>query len=653
MAISAEQLNIILAAKDREFAKAMAANSKRVENFAKKADKDLSGAGASFDRLAQAAKGLAAAAVFQQLASSVRSAADRLGDLADAADSIGVTTTALQELRYAAQLSGVQQDVLQQSLVVLSKNLGDAAMGGSAAQKSLEGLNLSAAQLSAVPLEEALGIIADRIAAVENPMQRATLAADLFGKSGVKMINMLSEGSAGLSALREEAQAMGVVIDQDVIQKAREAGDQLDAMSMVITSNLTVALITIAPLLISAAQAIAGLSSAAREFLTISAGGGMPRLLDADEVAAAAVEYSKVKKETDNLIEAQNKLNALEAQAEMGKLPTIAQLDDAHERVKIAKEELEAAKAAVVQREKADAQRVAGFNSFQAETDELRDQVDLQGLSNEERAKAVALKEKEAFLANQIALANAADPSGTASPEILAGINALAEEHYNLAVQAELSKTAQKGANGAMSESKIKALEAKQSLEAYKAQLESLGLTLTEFESISSTIQSSMEDAFMGMVDGTMSAKDAFRSMAADIIKELYRVLVVQRLVGSFATATKAGSGFLGAIGGALGITGNAAGGMVQAGQPSVVGEHGRELFVPSSAGRVLSVPQAKAAVNGGGGVTVVQNINISTGVQQTVRNEIRSLMPQIADSAKAAVADAKRRGGSYGSAFA
>jgi hypothetical protein len=51
-------------------------------------------------------------------------------------------------------------------------------------------------------------------------------------------------------------------------------------------------------------------------------------------------------------------------------------------------------------------------------------------------------------------------------------------------------------------------------------------------------------------------------------------------------------------------------------------------------------------------GVTVVQNINISTGVQQTVRNEIRTLMPQIANSAKAAVSDAKRRGGSYGRAL-
>jgi phage-related minor tail protein len=88
------------------------------------------------------------------------------------------------------------------------------------------------------------------------------------------------------------------------------------------------------------------------------------------------------------------------------------------------------------------------------------------------------------------------------------------------------------------------------------------------------------------------------------------------------------------------------------AGQASVVGEHGRELFVPSTSGRVLSVPQAKAAMGGGGGVVVNQTINVTTGVQQTVRAEIKSLMPQIADSAKAAVLDAKRRGGAYGSAF-
>jgi hypothetical protein len=53
-----------------------------------------------------------------------------------------------------------------------------------------------------------------------------------------------------------------------------------------------------------------------------------------------------------------------------------------------------------------------------------------------------------------------------------------------------------------------------------------------------------------------------------------------------------------------------------------------------------------------GGGTTVVQNINISTGVSQTVRAEIAQLMPQIANSAKAAVLDAKQRGGTFSKAF-
>ncbi len=47
------------------------------------------------------------------------------------------------------------------------------------------------------------------------------------------------------------------------------------------------------------------------------------------------------------------------------------------------------------------------------------------------------------------------------------------------------------------------------------------------------------------------------------------------------------------------------------------------------------------------------KTINVSTGVQQTVRAEIRQMMPQIADSAKSAVLNAKRRGGNYGRAMA
>ncbi len=238
--------------------------------------------------------------------------------------------------------------------------------------------------------------------------------------------------------------------------------------------------------------------------------------------------------------------------------------------------------------------------------------------------------------------------------------------------------------------------------------LSALGFDAENLQSTMQMVESSMEDAFMSMVDGTKKAKDAFRDMAGSIIEELFRVLVVQRLVGGITSAlgfpaAPAGAPVVGAASGrslrsgqpavvgehgrelfvpqtagrvlsvsqaqsavggitsALGfpaapagapVVGAASGRSLRSGQPAVVGEHGRELFVPQSAGRVLSVSQAQSAVGGGGSIIVNQTINVSTGVQQTVRTEIKQLMPQIAESAKAAVVDAKRRGGSYGRAF-
>jgi hypothetical protein len=154
-----------------------------------------------------------------------------------------------------------------------------------------------------------------------------------------------------------------------------------------------------------------------------------------------------------------------------------------------------------------------------------------------------------------------------------------------------------------------------------------------------------MESAFMAMIDGTMSAKDAFRSMASEIIRELYRVLVVQQLVQGISSAIKLATFGMGGF--------FASGGTVQGGTPVVTGEHGRELFVPQEDGRIMSAAQTREMMGGGGGgVTIHQTINVSTGVQQTVRTEIKSLMPEIAENTKAAVLDAKRRGGSYGRAF-
>ena len=61
-------------------------------------------------------------------------------------------------------------------------------------------------------------------------------------------------------------------------------------------------------------------------------------------------------------------------------------------------------------------------------------------------------------------------------------------------------------------------------------------------------------------------------------------------------------------------------------------------------------IDHTKSTANSGsqGEVIVNQTINVTTGVQQTVRAEIANLMPQIAESAQNAVLGARMRGGQY-----
>ena len=152
----------------------------------------------------------------------------------------------------------------------------------------------------------------------------------------------------------------------------------------------------------------------------------------------------------------------------------------------------------------------------------------------------------------------------------------------------------------------------------------------------------SLEDSLVGLVNGTMSAKDAFKSMANSIINDLIRMAIQQQI-----TAPLAQMFGLQAAAPSVPLTGKAIGGSVQAGKPYMVGERGAEMFVPNQSGSIIPNGQM-----GGGGTTIVQNINVTTGVQQTVRAEIMTLMPQIANAAKSAVADAKLRGGSYAAAM-
>jgi len=188
---------------------------------------------------------------------------------------------------------------------------------------------------------------------------------------------------------------------------------------------------------------------------------------------------------------------------------------------------------------------------------------------------------------------------------------------------------------------------------------------LQQMQSLQQSVADTIGDGLMSIVDGTKTTKEAFRDMARDIIRQLYDVLVVQRLVGN----AQNGTGIAGLIGGLFANGGAfSAGRQIQAyadggvvggptyfpmagGKTGLMGEAGPEAIMPLKRGRGGKLG---VSVEGASGSVVVNNtINVTGGSDPAaIRAEVAKLMPQITSATKSAVIDARRRGGQMKAAF-
>ena len=152
---------------------------------------------------------------------------------------------------------------------------------------------------------------------------------------------------------------------------------------------------------------------------------------------------------------------------------------------------------------------------------------------------------------------------------------------------------------------------------------------------LGSTIEASLTRGFMSIIDGTKTAKDAFRDMAKAIIAKLFEVLVVQKLVGSW----EKGTGLAGMMMRALTPTFDG-GGFTGAGARSG-GVDGRGGFPAILHPNETVVDHTRSGQSAGSSITVIQNNTFGNGVN---RSEIQGMLRQNVEITKAAVFDAQRR---------
>jgi hypothetical protein len=176
------------------------------------------------------------------------SAADAIGKTAD---KIGVGVEALQELRFAAKASGIEQQTLDMALQRFVRRTAEAAQGTGEAKDALAqlGITLRDQDGHLRRSEDLLADVADAFARIEDPAERVRLAFKLFDSEGVALVNLLGDSSGALDQMRERARDLGIVLDEHLVRDAERARTELDVLAQVVSANLTRAALEAAPVI--------------------------------------------------------------------------------------------------------------------------------------------------------------------------------------------------------------------------------------------------------------------------------------------------------------------------------------------------------------------------------------------------------------------
>jgi len=548
----------------------------------------------------QALNVIAAATVF---AGFIKAQIDAQDELFKMSQKVGIATDELSKLKYAAKLADVDAAQLQTGLVKLSKGMGEAARGTGEAYNAFTAMGISVKNTDGTlkSNSQLLGEVADKFAGYEDGASKTALAVAIFGRSGADLIPLLNAGREGLKDAGDELGRFGGVVMPEAAKQAEIFNDNITKLSTVvggagkaITNELLTPINRVIGLLFAINKVAAEKGMSFWDFLKPPTKETAGAFL---EIEALYKKYQGITEETSKTVTKapvlvdQKKIDA--GREALKKLVDTTQqnLDKQTRQAQVAM-----ATIGMTDEQKAAVERLVQIYDTQIEKEaEINRMLDEGKISKADAAQG--LKD----------IAAASDEARQAAEELLIKQEQL-NGSWEYGAQVALKNYAQEASN------------------VNKAA-----------QTVVTNGLKSMEDALVGIMMRTNSVSEAFRSMANSIIADIARMAIRQMITAPIAQAL------------GLGLSGaRASGGTVTGGNAYMVGEQGAEVFVPNKTGTIVPNDQI-----GGSGTTVNQTINISTGVAQTVRTEIQSMMPRIMDATKAAVADAKRRGGTFGKMMA
>ena len=155
----------------------------------------------------------------------IKSSLDSIDTLGKTAQKLGVTSQALQKLRYASNLAGVETRTVDMAVQRFTRRLSEAANGTGEAKDALKELGLNAKELAKQPLDKQMLKLADAFDNVQSSGDKVRLAFKLFDSEGVAFVNTLQGGSAALQQMFQEAEGLGFILSKSAVKGVEQAND--------------------------------------------------------------------------------------------------------------------------------------------------------------------------------------------------------------------------------------------------------------------------------------------------------------------------------------------------------------------------------------------------------------------------------------------
>jgi len=521
----------------------------------------------------------------------------------------GIAVENLQAYIIAAQESGASTEEATKGFEKFARSIGDAERGLKTQLDIFDGLGVSLRDSSGEmrTTEDILRDTADGINNLGSEAERATVLANLFGRAGLRFSEIFREGSAGLDSFTLRATQLGIVLNTDIVNNVQQFNDSFNILTNQFNSLKNNVLGAFAPVLNAVVEDISRLFGVVED---------------------GEQDVKKLQQEFKELGES------------------------------IARNVIE------------------GIASTIEATGDL-----IQGVQNFSRETQIAINELKLLLDPTLfdfisaALNRNSAELGLLFAEMYAGVDAtkrLKNENQKLRREIDNSSNSLSGAadkvrsyganigelitsnisltgtqedlKDAVDEAKDSLINIAEPLDLYRQQLKDIEKTVDE------NIVSAFKKAEDTLVEFVSKGKASFKDFVNSIIQDLIRLAIRQQIIAPLfnffnpeqavagaGTPSPSASNFklASANGGGFTGFGSRSGGLDgKGGFPAIL--HPNETVIDHTKG------------NGAGAIVINQSVNFATGVQDTVKNEVLQLLPEIAETSKGAVLEAMNRGGNF-----